>query len=104
MGVFEDLYDEVLNLLASRGKGDGFGKGDFWVNANDYGHNAVGAFIQNPDVFDMKLVEEIQGALRRIDATWSVFLTIALARSEDDEWDAETSKTIEILVDRVVEK
>jgi hypothetical protein len=41
MGVFEDLYDEVLNLLASRGKEDGFGKDDFWVNASDYGHNVV---------------------------------------------------------------
>lgn len=29
MSVFEDLYDELVNLLSKRGKKDGFGNGDF---------------------------------------------------------------------------
>lgn len=104
MSVFEDLYDELVNLLSKRGRKDGFGNGDFWVNANDYGHDAVGVFINNASIFDEHLVDEIQASLRRIDKTWSIFVTIELAQSEDDEWDADKTTTIEIFADRTVDR
>lgn len=76
------LYDLLIGALASYGKNDAFGEGDYWVLDDDYGWRSHKVYFWQLEMLRPEIVKAMQGLLDRF-PDWSIVVALDV---NDQNW------------------
>ena len=76
LGRWSALYGRLLEELASHGRNDPFGDGDFFLVDDDYGSTQQKLEITSSGTFTLALVSGIQKVLAEFSDEWEVVVAL----------------------------
>lgn len=75
VSIWDSLYEQVTGLLAQYGKEDSVGKGDYWVNEDNYGWRRIIIEVQDLKMLTPEIVSSLRSFLTDL-PDWEIVAAI----------------------------
>jgi hypothetical protein len=82
--TWEQLYGSVRDLLAQYGTDEATGRGDYWINDDNYGWERIQIIVQNRATLRPDIVAKLRELLLNL-PTWQITMAVDVPGKEK-EW------------------